>query len=177
MLPTLKEHFDQFLLGCWHYYSNTKLRNKSDDYILLTPEEYLKFLGDGVVPYTQTKDAARNAFMNDPRLQNHYTMMDFTNKWANDELYEELFNACFVPDENAIVEPRDLYTHVATVYNNTDTLNSQALLEFEKGADDFKRGKGTGWSIFTKWVSKKYPFVNFKHRANSKCYVKGLKLA
>lgn len=175
-LPMLKEHFDQFLRGCWHYYSHTKLRNKSDDYILLTPEEYLKFLEDGVVPYTQTKDAARNAFMNDPRLQNHYTMMDFTNKWANDELYEELFDACFVPDEESIVSARDVYTHVAKVYDNTEELNSQALLEFEKGADDFKRGKGTGWSTFTKWVTKKYPFVNFKYKTNGKNCIKGLKL-
>lgn len=174
-LPTLKEHFDQFLTACWHYYTHTALRNKSDDYIILTPEEYLKFLGDGVVPYTQTKDAARNAFMNDPRLQNHYTMMDFTNKWANDELYEELFDTCFIADEDGVVPSRDLYKHVAKVYNDHDELNSQALLEFEKGADDFKRGKGTGWSTFTKWVTKKYPFVNWKYKTNGKNCVKGLR--
>lgn len=175
-LPKLRKQFPKFLEGCWHYYQNTALRNKSDDYIILTPEEYIKFLGDGVVPYTQTKDAARNAFMNDPRLQNHYTMMDFTNKWANDELYEELFEACFVADEEAVVSARELYTHVAKVYNDNDELSSQALLEFEKGCDDFKRGKGTGWSTFTKWIIKKYPFVNFKYKTNGKNCVKGLKL-
>lgn len=175
-LPELQKNFDKFLLGCWHYYSHTALRNKNDDYILLTPEEYMKFLEDGIVPYTQTKDAARNAFMNDPRLQAHYTMMDFTNKWANDELYEELFDACFVADEEAKNLARDVYTYVAKVYNDTDTLNSQALLEFEKGADDFKRGKGTGWSSFTQWIRKKYPFVNFKYKSNGKNCVKGLRL-
>ncbi len=176
-LPMLKEHFEQFLRGCWHYYTHTALRNKGDDYILLTPEEYIKFLGDGIVPYTQTKYAARNAFMNDPRLQNHYTMMDFTNKWANDELYTELFDACFVPDEESQLEPRLLYKYVAKIYDDTDELNSQALLEFEKGADDFKRGKGTGWSTFNKWVVKKYPFVNFKHKSNGKTFIKGLAFA
>lgn len=175
-LPNLRKHFKEFLLGSWHYYTHTALRNKGDDYIILTPEEYLKFLDDGVVPYTQTKDAARNAFMNDPRLQAHYTMMDFTNKWANDELYDELFNACFVPDEETVLVPRDVYKHVARIYRDTDELNSQALLEFEKGADDFKRGKGTGWSTFNKWITKKYPFVNFKHKSNGKNYIKGLKL-
>lgn len=175
-LPNLKKHFDQFLQGCWHYYNHTALRNKADDYLILTPEEYLKFLTDGIVPYTQTKDAARNAFMNDPRLQNHYTMMDFTNKWANDELYTELFDACFVADENSVVIAKDVYRHVADTYQNTDSLRSQGLLEFDKGEDDFKRGKGTGWCSFNKWISKKYPFVNFKFKNNSKICVKGLKL-
>lgn len=176
-LPMLKEHFGQFLTACWHYYNHTALRNKSDDYIILTPEEYLTFLGDGVVPYTQTKDAARNAFLNDPRLQNHYTMMDFTNKWANDELYEELFDTCFVADEESLVPAKDLYKHVAKVYNDHDELNSQALLEFEKGADDFKRGKSTGWNTFCKWISKKYEYVNFRYKTKGKSYVKGLRLA
>lgn len=175
-LPNLKNHFDQFLLGCWHYYTHTALRNKSDDYITLTPEEYLKFLDDGVVPYTQTKDAARNAFMNDPRLQAHYTMMDFTNKWANDELYDELFEACFEADEESVVSARDVYKHVAHIYNDRDELNSQALLEFERGADDFKRGKGTGWSSFSKWITKKYPYVNFKYKTNGQNCIRGLKL-
>lgn len=175
-LPKLKTHFDQFLSGCWHYYRHTALRNKSDDYIILTPDEYLKFLDDGIVPYTQTKDAARNAFMNDPRLQNNYTMMDFTNKWANDELYDELFDACFVADENSVVPASELYSHVSSVYRNTDSLKSQALLEFEKPSKDFKRGKGTGWCTFSKWITKKYPFVNFKYKTNSTNCVKGLQL-
>lgn len=175
-LPELKKHFDQFLQACWHYYSHTALRNKANDYLILTPEEYLQFLADGIVPYTRTKDAARNAFMNDPRLQTHYTMMDFTGKWANDELYTELFDACFEADEDAKTPAKDVYTHVAGIYRNEPSLRAQALLEFEKGATDFKRGKGTGWNSFNRWVTKKYPFVNFTYKTNGQCFVKGLKL-
>ena len=114
--------------------------------------------------------------MNDPRLQAHYTMMDFTNKWANDELYDELFEACFEADEESVVSARDVYKHVAHIYNDRDELNSQALLEFEKCADDFKRGKGTGWSSFSKWITKKYPYVNFKYKTNGQNCIRGLKL-